>query len=567
MLKNWYVAAVIAVLILAAVPRLYQLGQVPHGMTVDEASIGYNGFSIMVAHRDEWLIKMPLAFRAFGDYKSPIPVYVNGISTALFGLNLPAVRLPFAVSGIVAVAMMMGLTFVLLRETLPKTFSLYLSQQTKWLVLLSGALLATTPWHVHFSRLGYEAGMALTLLIGGVWLLLEVLQMPVEKLDLKSAGSRMKVAKKVGILVLSAFFLALTTYTYQSAKVVMPALVLVILILWHKKARSQWPFILGLLLVAIGFMAPQIYDTLWGPSGERFNQASLFNKGMSPVALFELVSAQFLQHLGPRFLLFGQTTTLRHGDGVWGVLLITSLVLTLMGLAALGNQILMWLSHKAKLTEIKVPLLGAAWLLIGTVPASVGVDSPHSTRALLALPGFILLAVWGAAWTLESIRVSSFNKKQMGTHGEKQSLLKMLIGTWILIHSFLFFSYQKHYFTVFAAESAAEFNDGYLEAIEYVIPYEKGLNGLEPVEQIAFTAEYDHPYIYLLFARKTSPYFYHSGSLIKYVFVDRASIGDFARKNAIIVAGSDDDLPVERADKVIYGSDGSVRFKMYHTEK
>jgi hypothetical protein len=561
MLTKWYVVAVIAVLILAAVPRLYRLGQVPHGMTWDEASMGYNGHAIRVARRDEWLNRLPLSFRAFGDYKSPLPVYVNGVFTGLFGMNLMAVRLPFAVSGIVAVGFMMALMYTLLRDSLPKTFSLFLSNHAWWLVILSGILMATTPWHVHFSRLGYEAGMALALLIGGVWLFLEFLTFESKT----SSTKRSTLYKKVGLGISSALLLAATTYTYQSAKVVVPCLLVTIGILWFKRVKRDWKTMI-IFGVAIAISVyPQFADTIWGHGGDRFTQATLFDKGLSMSALLEILTAQFFQHLGPRFLIFGMTTTLRHGDGTWGVLLITSLGLTLVGLAALGMQLVKWFSRQATLAEVRLPLLGVAWLLIGTVPASVGVDSPHSTRALLALPGFVLLAVWGAAWALESIRVSSFNKREMGTHGEKQSVLKIVIGMWILIHSFLFISYQRHYYTIFAAESADEFKDGYLDAFAYIIPYEKGLNGVQPVDQIVFSSEYGQPYIYALFARKTNPIFYQGGSLNKYLFVEKVSISDLERPNTLVVATAQDELPVDRADKVIYDSQGNVKFKIYRT--
>ncbi|NCQ11990.1 MAG: hypothetical protein GW809_07600, partial [Bacteroidetes bacterium] len=91
---GWYWFLVLSILVLSIFLRFYKLGTVPHGMTWDEAAIGYNGFAIFNTRRDEWLQRLPVSFQSFGDYKAPLAIYLNGIFTYLFGLNLFAVRLP-----------------------------------------------------------------------------------------------------------------------------------------------------------------------------------------------------------------------------------------------------------------------------------------------------------------------------------------------------------------------------------------------------------------------------------------------------------------------------------------
>ena len=98
-----YLWSVILVLLIATVLRFYNLGNVPHGMTWDEAAIGYNGYAIFTTRRDEWLKRLPISFWSFGDYKAPLAIYLNGFFTFLFGMNLFAVRFPFAVFGVMAI--------------------------------------------------------------------------------------------------------------------------------------------------------------------------------------------------------------------------------------------------------------------------------------------------------------------------------------------------------------------------------------------------------------------------------------------------------------------------------
>ena len=74
MLKKhfWLILALITLIALGL--RLYQIGQVPHGMTWDEAAIGYNGWAVITTHRDEWFKLMPISFKSFGDYKAPFAI-------------------------------------------------------------------------------------------------------------------------------------------------------------------------------------------------------------------------------------------------------------------------------------------------------------------------------------------------------------------------------------------------------------------------------------------------------------------------------------------------------------
>ena len=98
MRKKWYLISFVLILLLATALRFYKLGQVPHGMTWDEAAIGYNGYAVLTTRRDEWLKRFPISFQSFGDYKAPLAIYLNGLFTFVFGMNLWAVRLPFALA-------------------------------------------------------------------------------------------------------------------------------------------------------------------------------------------------------------------------------------------------------------------------------------------------------------------------------------------------------------------------------------------------------------------------------------------------------------------------------------
>jgi hypothetical protein len=196
-------------------------------------------------------------------------------------------------------------------------------------------------------------------------------------------------------------------------------------------------------------------------------------------------------------------------------------------------------------------LLGLSITLLGLLPAALGSDIPHSNRSLLALPGFIFLAVFGV---------------QMLLTGKLSAIVKQsALGTLLLLHGLFFISYLNDYYTGFASESAAAFQDGYLEAFEFVLPYERGEDGKQQAEKIIFTGDYGQPYIYALFVRKTNPIWYQGGSLINYEFKDEITIHDVNRPNTLVVASQTDDLLSRNfdPDHIIYGSDGQPRFRIY----
>src|SRR3990167_7720331 len=108
------------ILVIALFLRFYQISNLPPSLNWDEVSIGYNAYSILKTGKDEWGQFLPLSFRAFGDYKLPVYIYLDVPFVVILGLNEIAVRLPSVLAGIGIVI----LTFFILKEL---TKSVYLS--------------------------------------------------------------------------------------------------------------------------------------------------------------------------------------------------------------------------------------------------------------------------------------------------------------------------------------------------------------------------------------------------------------------------------------------------------
>ncbi|NCN50955.1 MAG: hypothetical protein COU67_00805 [Candidatus Pacebacteria bacterium CG10_big_fil_rev_8_21_14_0_10_44_54] len=502
-----------AILVVAAAIRLYQLGSIPHGVTWDEAAIGYNGYAILTTRRDEWLVRLPISFQSFGDYKAPLAIYLNGIFTALLGMTPFAIRLPFALAAILAIAGWMLLQIEL------RLFSKYSAE----LALLTGFFLTLNPWHIHYSRIAFESGMSMSLAIWGLLLFTKVLHS--------------KFSPRW--LVLSAFSastIAGSLYTYHSAKIVVPIMIVVVFFFVQKLHKASLTLSLPTVIFTLVLLVPLIKDTLFGPGAARAG-VLLFNQGLAVPELWRAIITNVFKQLDPVFLLLGKhIATLRDGGGVWGFLHLSTYVLSVLAIPlAIRNR-----------GYTRPLLFGLLVIAIGSLPAILATEAPHSNRGLFAVLGFLTLAM---------VCVRIFFR------------YKAVFGSIILVHIFLFVSYWQVYRSDFAKISATDFQDGYIEAFSIAREYELGSNGKQKVDKVLFSSEYGQPYIYALFVRQTNPIWYRGGSLNTYEFTDKIGVGDLNRANTLIVASASQDIPAEKAVALVYGSDGEVRFKLYLTDK
>jgi len=110
-------------LILSFVFRVILLTESPPGLFCDEASFGYNAFSIAETGRDEHGVFLPVFFEAFGDFKNPVYVYILVPFVKLLGLSVFSVRFTSAFIGIGSVLLFIAFLFVITRE---KNFSHFL---------------------------------------------------------------------------------------------------------------------------------------------------------------------------------------------------------------------------------------------------------------------------------------------------------------------------------------------------------------------------------------------------------------------------------------------------------
>jgi hypothetical protein len=520
---------VIFVLLLAvsAFLRLYQLGSIPHGITWDEAAIGYNGHAILTTRRDEWLVRLPVSFRSFGDYKAPLAIYVNGIFTSVAGLTSFGIRLPFALAGILATGAFSYLVWLVFGY----------SKQRLALSLLGLLFIALSPWHLHYSRTGFESGMALLFMLTGL-----IGFFRVERLLVRNRLSMQLVA--FSLLMIAGFTASL--YTYHSAKIAIPLLAVYLAIRYWKVVAGKAAYFAVVALAGAAVVYPLLTDSLFGQGAIRAG-VLITSSGQPLGSVLAVLFDNYLQHFSPGYLLFGQADSLRHASGFLGVLTPVTLGLAVFGLLTV------FLKRKEQPARNAAIYTSLVLIFVGLLPAALSSEMvPHSNRAFLALPGFLMLAIAGADYVLSAV-------------SEKRMWASIVVGSAVCIEGLLFLAFWHHYTTEFAQKSSSAFSDGYLEAFQRAEAYRYGEAGKPAVGSIKFTDAYGQPYIYALLTTGISPQEYQWGGLNIYTFTQHFSDEDFKHPYTLLVTDGNTAFDDRQPDEVIGGSDGSERFRLYYT--
>lgn len=232
------------IFLLALAIRLLYVDTMPYGSHIDEASLGYNAYSIAQTGKDEYGKKFPLVFQAYGDQKLPAYIYAIVPSVKLFGLSNFAVRVPGAVAG----SMLVIVIYLLLRQF---SFSPNIS-------LLGALITATSPWLIMLSRIfGYESGLGLLFFTTGLWSLL----------------SAIHNQNKWRYICIASTAFALTWYSYIAFRVITPAVILVTVILFMRSKKFISVYGIGLILLFFIFVIPLIFLGRTGTGTARFGQA------------------------------------------------------------------------------------------------------------------------------------------------------------------------------------------------------------------------------------------------------------------------------------------------------
>ena len=330
LLQTNFVLILICLLFLGT--RLFKIDTIPSSVYWDEASIGYNAYSILQTGRDEWGEFMPLHFRAFGEFKLPVYIYSVMFTESIFGLTLFAVRLPSVIYGLLSV---IGLYLVVLKLTNKKLLSLF-----------SSYLFSISPWFFIFSRTGYEATAGLAFFIWAIYLIIR------------------------NKLILATLLFIGSAYSYNSFRILTPLLLSPVLIYYFFKKEFK------IIAVSIVILLASVF-----PLYKLYKQDSGLSR-LQTVGSKNIVQ-NYIKNFSPDFLFITGDTNPRSQMLNTGQLYYLDAIFLVLGIIYILKK------KDRKLYYI------LAILLLAPIPASITKENPHALRSILMSPIMSVISAIG----------------------------------------------------------------------------------------------------------------------------------------------------------------------------
>jgi 4-amino-4-deoxy-L-arabinose transferase-like glycosyltransferase len=363
--------------LLVVVSYFYDVPHNPVGFFVDEASIAYNAHSIAQHGTDEYGITLPLYFRAFGEYKNPVYIYVLAAVFRITGPSVLVARLLSAVMGLIAAILLALLGFRL---------------SGKRVVGLLLFLFATlTPWLFEISRLVFEVAFFPGLLAAFLLVL--------QRASKREVWSWPIITSLGGLL-------GLIVYCYPVGRLLAPLFALGLVLF---AGRRRWRSVVLTWIVFGVMLMPLAVFTLRHPGAlsERFKHVTYIKPEDTAAQIVIGFAGNYFQNFSPRSWLIKGDPEARHHLPGMGSLLAGVVALSLLGL------IVCWFRYRND-PWWRFILFG---LLVSPIPASLTLDHFHTLR-LIALPIFLLVL------TVPAIDVLSEAGPRLGA---RQAVLTTLI--------------------------------------------------------------------------------------------------------------------------------------------
>lgn len=438
----------VLIVLLGMFLRIYNLDKVPAGFFCDEASIGYNAYTILTKGADEYGTHLPLFFRAFGEYKNPIEIYSTVPLIALGGLNEWSTRFTEVIYGILGIIAI----FFLGKQVLHTKRAFIIG-------LVSALILAISPWHIQFSRVALEGLMPYVLFtILGTYFFL-------------------KKDKNMFYALASCVSFLLALYSYFPARIFIPLFVGVLFLIDYRYFwKNKYIFFFMAAIFIIGNI-PLISTYLGAAGFARFQQVSIFSNPPQNETIIKHIIDNYLSNLSTDFLFFkgdvgmiGQFIT-RHSIRGMGEFYLWQLPFILFGFVFLIYK-KYW----------RLLLIFTAWILLYPTGSMLTTDqSAQATRGIIGVVPWEIITAIGFVYSFVYIR---------------KKIPQIMFGVLcLLIIIFSFFQYVQQYFVVYPTYSADFWGWQYgpKEIIQYFVANEN------KYDDLYMAGEFNAPEIFLKF--------------------------------------------------------------------
>lgn len=440
-------SALLVIILLASFLRFYKIDKVPPSLSWDEAAVGYNAYTIANWGKDEWGKTFPLFFKSFEDDKHPVHIYATALSVKFLGLSQFSTRLPAAVFGIFNVILIFFLA---------KTFF-----KSNVSGLSAAFFLAVSPYSIQFSRFNHELNFVLFFFMAGLLLF---------QLGLK----------KGSLLFLSSLSFGLALISYHPAKIIIPPILGLLIILNLNSFKKNIKNFLGagvILGVFVGLILlnPELLGIARAGqtkiSESEIRSTGLFQKTNNiTLSMLEVAATHYSWHFTPQYLFISGDSNPKFSTQNSGMFYISDLLFLLVGAAALIIK------------NFKIALILLSWFLLAPIPSSLTSEAPHAARAAFMLGSWQITAAFGFYTIFKIVKIK---------------ILQILVTVLILgVTGFYLKNYLTYYFGEYPKRYAIEWQYGMEQIAEYVKVY----NGYS---RVFITDVRFQPYIFLLYYLKT----------------------------------------------------------------
>lgn len=453
--------------------HFFRINKIPPCLNADEASFGYNAYSILKTGKDEYGAFLPLRLKSFMDFKLPLYSYLSIPFIVLFGLNEFSIRL---------LNIFIGISFVPLVYFIAKELF-----ENEYIALISAFLISVSPWILLLSKQAHEGVLCTFFILVAFYMFLKML--------------KKNTWLCFCILNLSLFF---ATFSYHTGRLFLALFIFLQVLVLYKKGKytisSSKKIAQTIILMGV-FIIPLLIDFMYG-ANRVVNLFFLNSPGLKlavnqyrtehNMKLIHNIVFEAVRDITNRY--FSQFSTdffVVRGDHNWrfgydGIGLVTPVeyIFFFVGL---------YYFFVKKYTYRFLLLL---LLLVSPIPNVLTWQDPSIFRVYITIFPFLFIVSYGFVQSISSITQSRLRYASV-----------LILGSlffFYLINSLdvLLLHYPKR------AVVVRSWQCGYKELVDYV------KDRYDQYDNVIVTSMYGQPYIFFLLYMKYDPAIYQKNSTI-----------------------------------------------------
>lgn len=448
---------------LALIVRTYRISDIPYGMHIDEAGMGYDAWCLQKYHVDRWLNSFPVYLINFGGGQSALYTYLCAAFIKLFGkgewsiiwMRMPGVLLNLAgyMAGVHLIGKIMG---------------------KRWKIF-SAFILAVLPYFIMQCRFGLDCNLLVNMLTISLCLFCLALEY-----------------RKTWLFLLTGLFYGVTYYAYVLSYI--PNTLLLVLItvylLWKDKGLfgkllCVWipagiiAFPLMLMIVVNQFDLPQIeigmmtIPRIPGYRGSEFEFQLPVILRNSGIVLSSILTRDWIDHNA-----FDQYYTMYK----------VSIPFIVLGWCNYAGNIIKNLKDRNAGIDYGI-FLWVVFVLYFVFGCCLGGNAVNINKMNAIFFAQFFFLIWGIhtvyGWVAEKYIKSA----------------KILAGLLVMVYLYDFASFAQYYFQEYTTDIYPQFNfsDTYGDILEYLHE-----NHLE--EKQTYVYDISNAYIYYMLSAGCDPY-------------------------------------------------------------